>query len=182
MPNYRRLFIPGGSYFFTVNLFDRKSRLLTDNIDHLRQAVHDTRSRFPFHIDAMVILPDHLHAVWTLPDGDADFSTRWRWIKIRFSRAMPTGERLTAVRGARGERGIWQRRFWEHRIRDDRDMQTHIEYCWYNPVRHGHVATVEDWPFSSFHRDHRDAPKPTDFERICAEHARADSSQQYGEP
>jgi putative transposase len=121
MPNYRRAFVPGGCYFFTVNLLDRNSRLLIEHIDSLRDAVRKTKQRFPFEIDAMVILPDHIHAVWTLPEGDADFPVRWRWIKIRFSRSIPRGERLDAARIARGERGIWQRRYWEHVIRDERD-------------------------------------------------------------
>ncbi len=181
MPNYRRIFVPGGCYFFTVNLLDRQSRLLVDHIGPLRDAVRDTHARFPFVIDAMVILPDHLHAVWTLPPGDADFSVRWRWIKIRFSRALPKTERLDPVRLARGERGIWQRRYWEHVIRDERDFRKHIEYCWFNPVKHGHVAKVEDWPYSSFHRDHRDAPGPGDLERAMAEFARATSGDVFGE-
>ncbi len=181
MPNYRRMFVAGGCYFFTVNLLDRDSCLLVEHIDSLRDAVRDTRRRFPFEIDAMVILPDHIHAIWTLPEGDADFSVRWRWIKIRFSKSIPKGERLSSVREARGERGIWQRWYWEHLIRDERDLRAHIEYCWFNPVKHGHVANVEDWPFSTFHRDHRDAPKPGDFERMCAEYARTNPGVRFGE-
>jgi putative transposase len=181
MPQYRRVFIPGGCYFFTVNLLDRNARLLVEYIDSLRIAVRETQRRFPFEIDAMVILPDHIHAIWTLPPGDSDFSVRWRWIKIRFSRTIPKGEQLSAVRRARRERGIWQRRYWEHLIRDERDYQTHIDYCWFNPVKHGHVAKVEDWPFSTFHRDHRDAPKPRDFETKCAEHALARADARFGE-
>ncbi len=137
MSNYRRAFVPGGCWFFTVNLLDRNSTLLIENIVSLRDAVRETKQRYPFKIDAMVVLPDHVHAIWTLPIGDADFSVRWRWIKIRFSKSIPTGERLSAVREARGERGIWQRRYWEHLIRDDRDLQHHINYCWFNPVKHG---------------------------------------------
>jgi putative transposase len=181
MPNYRRVFVPGGSYFFTVNLLDRNSRLLVEQIDGLRSAVRETQQRFPFDIDAMVILPDHIHAIWTLPQGDVDFSVRWRWIKIRFSKSIPKGEQLSPVREARGERGIWQRRYWEHLIRDERDLQNHIDYCWFNPVKHGHVTRVEDWPFSTFHRDHRDAPKPGDFERICAEYALKNPGVCFGE-
>ena len=101
MPNYRRVFVPGGSYFFTVNLLDRTSRLLVEQIDSLRDAVRDTKQRFPFEIDAMVILPDHIHAIWTLPQGDSKFSVRWRWIKIRFSKSIPKGEHLSTVREAR---------------------------------------------------------------------------------
>jgi putative transposase len=184
MPNYRRAFIPGGSWFFTVNLFDRRSRLLVEHIDALREAVRETRQRFPFHIDAMVVLPDHMHAVWTLPEGDCDFPVRWRLIKVRFSKSVPKGEALSGARRARGERGIWQRRYWEHLIRDERDYLHHIDYCWFNPVKHGLVANVEDWPFSSFHRDHRDRPRPGDasaFEKALAEYGRFGRSAGYGE-
>ena len=107
----------------------------------------------PFQIDAFVVLPDHIHTIWTLPPGDTDFSLRWRLIKQRFSRSIPPGERLSPVRLARGERGIWQRRFWEHLIRDDADFQRHVEYCYINPLKHGLVRRVCDWPYSSFHRD-----------------------------
>jgi putative transposase len=181
MPNYRRAFVPGGCYFFTVNLLDRNSRMLVENIGALRKAVRETRQRFPFVIDAMVILPDHIHAVWTLPEGDADFSVRWRWIKIRFSRSIPNSEPRSAVRESRGERGIWQRRYWEHLIRDGHDFSNHIDYCWFNPVKHGHVTNVEDWPFSTFHRDHSDAPRPGDFERKCTEYALASADKRFGE-
>jgi putative transposase len=181
MPNYRRAFVPGGCWFFTVNVFDRKSRLLVEYIDALRDAVRETQRRYPFDIDAMVVLPDHIHAVWTLPEGDEDFPVRWRLIKVRFSKAVPRGERLTRTRQARGERGIWQRRYWEHLIRDERDHAHHIDYCWFNPVKHGLVTNVEDWPFSSFHRDTRGNPRPgdfTSFEKALAEHARTTG---YGE-
>jgi putative transposase len=111
MPNYRRAFVPAGCWFFTVNLLDRREMLLTENVDRLREATRWTRERYPFHIDAFVVLPDHLHAVWTLPPDDADFSIRWRMIKTRFAQSIPKQERLSAVRLAKGERGIWQRRF-----------------------------------------------------------------------
>ena len=184
MPNYRRAFVAGGCWFFTVNLLDRSSRLLVDHIGALREAVRVTRQDFPFQIDAMVVLPDHIHAVWTLPEDDSNFSVRWRLIKIRFSRSIPRGERLNESRRARGERGIWQRRFWEHLIRDDCDCRHHIDYCWFNPVKHGLVANVEDWPFSSFHRDMRDHDAPArfeDFERTLAEYARKGRTSAYGE-
>jgi putative transposase len=151
MPNYRRAFVPGGCWFFTVNAHERGTSLLTDNIAALRDATRMTMRRHPFRIDAFVVLPDHLHAIWTLPPGDADFSMRWRLIKTHFARAVPVGERLTPVREANGERGLWQRRFWEHLIRDERDYQNHVEYCAINPVKHGLVARVADWPHSSFH-------------------------------
>jgi putative transposase len=103
-------------------------------------------------IDAIVILPDHLHAVWTLPDGDRDFALRWRLIKAAFSRGLSAGERISASRARKAERGIWQRRYWEHTLRDDDDLARHIDYIHFNPVKHGHVARVVDWPHSSFHR------------------------------
>jgi putative transposase len=129
MPNYRRAFVAGGCWFFTVNLFDRRSRLLVEHIGALREAVRATQQRFPFQIDAMVVLPDHLHAVWTVPEDDCDFPLRWRRIKVLFSKSIPKGERSTETRLARGERGIWQRRYWEHLIRNERDFAHHIGYC-----------------------------------------------------
>jgi putative transposase len=163
MPNYRRAFVPGGCWFFTVNLLDRRSQLLTDNIEVLRSTTRKTRERYAFHIDAVVVLPDHLHAVWTLPPGDADFSIRWRLIKSWFARSIPKGERLSRARQARGERGIWQRRFWEHLVRDDADYARHVEYCYINPVKHALVTCVRDWPHSSFHRDVRAGTFPEDW-------------------
>src|SRR5262245_48168161 len=163
MPNYRRAFVPGGCWFFTVNLLDRQSKLLTDEIDALRDATRRTRQRYPFQIDTFVVLPDHLHSIWTLPPGDADFTLRWRMIKSYFAKSQPKTEWLSPVRRARGERGIWQRRFWEHLIRNDHDFQRHVEYCYINPVKHGHVTRVQDWPFSSFHRDVRAGIFPLDW-------------------
>jgi REP-associated tyrosine transposase len=152
MTSYRRNFITGGSFFFTVNLADRRLHLLTDHIDGLRAAFRQTRLRHPFTIDAMVVLPDHLHAIWTLPEGDADFAGRWRLIKSTFSRNLPTGESISQSRLAKGERGVWQRRFWEHTIRDEDDFARHVDYIHINPVKHRLVPRVQDWPHSSFHR------------------------------
>jgi putative transposase len=184
MPNYRRAFEGGRTWFFTVNLLDRKSGLLVEHVDALREAVRERRQGFPFEIDAMVVLPDHLHAVWTLPEGDCDFPVRWYLIKMRFSKAVPKGEPLDATRQVRRERGIWQRRYWEHMIRDERDLTRHIDYCWFNPVKHGLVENVEDWPYSSFHRDNRDNPKPGDMTRLeeaLARYAGSEQSSGYGE-
>jgi putative transposase len=150
--DYRRNFIPGGSFFFTVNLADRRLRLLVEYVDALREAFREVRQRHSFTTDAIVVLPDHLHAVWTLPEGDADFATRWRQIKSGFSRALPPVEPISPSRAAKGERGIWQRRYWEHTIRDENDFMRHIDYVHINPLKHGHVARVVDWPYSSFHR------------------------------
>ena len=163
MTDYRRNFSPGGSFFFTVNLADRRLTLLTDHIDMLRHAVHATRSRHPFSIEAMVILPEHLHAVWTLPDSDCDYATRWRLIKSTFSRALPAREPVSPSRAERGERGIWQRRYWEHTVRDEDDFARHVDYIHFNPVKHGRVAQVKDWPHSSFHRMVRLGVYPQDW-------------------
>jgi putative transposase len=163
MPNYRRALIPGGCWFFTVNLKDRRRRLLVEHIEALRAAMRRTRANHPFTIDAIVVLPDHLHAVWTLPTGDCDFSVRWRLIKIGFAKSIPRTEFRSNVRIARGERAIWQRRFWEHLIRDEEDFRRHLDYCYINPVKHGLVTRVRDWPHSSFHRDVQASLFPLDW-------------------
>lgn len=152
MPRYKRSDLPGACYFFTVVTLERDLGLLTKNIDVLRESLAAVRAKRPFRVDAMVVLPDHLHCIWTMPAGDADFSTRWRLIKARFSRAVHTDERLSPRRIQKGERGIWQRRYWEHLIRDERDLAAHIDYIHYNPVKHGWVRRVNEWPHSSFHR------------------------------
>jgi putative transposase len=137
--------------------------LLVDRIDDLREAVAATQRVHRFEIDAFVVLPDHLHAILTLPPDDSDFSVRWRLIKGRFAKALPNTEQRSAVRSARNERGIWQRRFWEHLVRDEADYARHVEYCWINPLKHGLVARVSDWPHSSFHRDVRAGVVPLDW-------------------
>ncbi len=152
MVAYRRNFIPGGSYFFTVTLLDRSSSLLVDRIDDLREAMRSVRAERPFTMDAVVVLPDHLHCIWTLPPGDTDYSLRWREIKSRFSRRVPLAENRTTGRMKKAERGIWQRRFWEHTLRDPLDVERHVDYIHYNPVKHGYAGCVADWPHSSFHR------------------------------
>jgi len=163
MPNYRRAFVPGGCWFFTVNLLERSQTLLVDHIDVLRAAFDKTKANYPFEIEAIVILPDHLHAICSLPPDDADFSTRWRLIRTQFAKALPKRERRSVVREKRNERGIWQRRFWEHLVRDDADYARHVEYCYFNPVKHGLVRRVRDWPHSSFHRDVRRGLFPLDW-------------------
>ncbi len=151
MPNYRRLRTPGATWFFTVNLLARHDNdLLVRHIDLLRECVAAERARRPFRINAWVVLPEHSHWLWTLPEDDADYSTRWRRIKTDFSRALPTLERRSAIRVRRNERAIWQRRFWEHQIRDDEDYARHVDYIHVNPVKHGHVSRSSDWPHSSF--------------------------------
>jgi putative transposase len=163
MPNYRRVWVPGGTYFFTVNLLERHRRLLVDRIVVLRAAFAAARSARPFDLVAMVVLPDHLHCIWTLPEGDADNAVRWAHLKASFSHALPPTELRSAVRIAKGERGIWQRRYWEHLIRDERDLAAHVDYVHFNPVKHGHVARVADWPYSTFHRSVARGVVPLDW-------------------
>ena len=178
MSSYRRLYRPGGTYFFTVNLAERGSRLLVDRVGDLRAAVAATRADRPFRIDAWVVMPDHIHAVWTLPEGDAEYSVRWGAIKARFTRSvrdagrvgfnptiaraagLPVGWNPTLHRSAskmrKGDAGIWQRRFWEHTIRDEADFAAHVDYCHFNPVKHGFAERPADWPYSSVNREMRD--------------------------
>lgn len=152
MPDYRRNRVMGGTFFFTVNLLERRTKLLVEHIQLLRSVVKTVQKKQPFIIDAWVVLPDHMHCVWTLPEGDDDYPSRWKAIKTLFSRAIPKTERLSAVRQAKGERGIWQRRYWEHTIRSDKDYQAHVDYVHINPVKHGLVKQVKDWPYSTFHK------------------------------
>ena len=150
--DYRRYYQPGGSCFFTVVTHDRRPILTTEeNIQRLRRAFRHVRTKHPFHIDAIVVLPDHLHTVWRLPEGDADFSTRWRKIKHYFSIGASKGV-VSSSQQHKREKGVWQRRFWEHALRDEHDWRRHIDYIHYNPVKHGHVLTAGQWPFSSFHK------------------------------
>jgi len=164
MPDYHRAWHPGGTYFFTVNLLQRQGNdLLTRHVELLRQTVRSVRKRYPFHIHGWVVLPDHLHCVIELPSEDTDFATRWRLIKMGFSKAMPRGEKLSVVRVRRGERGIWQRRYWEHLIRDEADYRAHMDYVHINPVKHELVGRVADWPYSTFHRLVAEGVYPPDW-------------------
>jgi REP-associated tyrosine transposase len=175
MVRYRRNYVPGGTYFFTVTLADRRSAVLTENIAALRPAFRATHQEHPFNLDAIVVLPEHLHAIMTLPDDDADFSGRWRRIKSMFTRAV-VGPGMHVTRNSRGEYRLWQRRFWEHTITSDEDFEQHVEYVHYNPVKHGLVPRVADWPYSSFHRYVRAGLVPEDWAGCIRESARG-----YGE-
>ena len=153
MPNYRRNRVKGGCYFFTINLLKRhQNQLLIQKIDLLRDVVRRVRARYPFHIDGWVVLPDHMHCIWTLPQNDYDYTKRIRLIKTFFSKEIPKTEQeqRSCVRQQKGERGIWQRRYWEHTIRDEKDYAAHMNYLHYNPVKHGYVDKVMDWPYSTF--------------------------------
>jgi putative transposase len=147
MVRYRRNFISGGTFFFTVTLADRRSSVLVDQIASLRAAFRLTRRERPFTIDAIVVLPDHLHAIMTLPPDDADFSARWRRIKALFTRDVAQ-RGLPVSRTPRGEFDLWQRRFWEHTLRDDGDFARHVDYIHFNPVKHGLTTRVNDWLYS----------------------------------
>jgi putative transposase len=150
MVRYRRNFVPGGTYFFTVTLDDRRSTAMVDHVDALRTAFRTARKERPFVIEAIVILPEHLHAIWTLPTGDSDFSGRWKRIKSYFThRLVATGVPVKSYRN--GEYALWQRRFWEHTIRNEIDFERHVDYVHFNPVKHRLVGQVRDWPYSSFH-------------------------------
>jgi putative transposase len=139
-------------FFFTVVLGERPSDLLVRHIDRFRRIYKSVREQHSFETVAICILPDHLHVVWSLPQGDANFSLRWSLIKSGFSRGLPGYTPRNSSKIRRRERRIWQRRYWEHAIRDDADLERHVDYIHFNPVKHGHVLRVCDWPFSSFHR------------------------------
>ena len=162
MVRYRRNFAAGGTFFLTATLSDRTSSALTEHVITLRSAIMQTRRQHPFTIEAVVVLPDHLHIIITLPEGDADFSNRLSLIKRRFTTAvLKSGTSIK--RRPNGEIALWQRRFWEHTIRNEKDFERHVDYVHFNPVKHNLVARVRDWPYSSFHRYVRHALLPEDW-------------------
>jgi putative transposase len=152
MSRYRRARIEGGTFFFTIALADRSADLLVQHIDRLREAYKFAADHHPFETIAICILPDHLHAIWSLPTADSNFALRWSIIKGKFSRGLPNSDLRSQSQIEKRDKGIWQRRYWEHAIRNDDDLARHIDYVHYNPVKHGHVSQVQDWPYSSFHR------------------------------
>jgi putative transposase len=158
MSDYRRALVPGGWFFFTVVTHSRQ-RMFDENqnVDRLREGFRRTMEKHPFQIDAIVILPDHLHTVWRLPDGDTDYSLRWRLIK----HYLATG--VSAATNRHGEKRVWQRRFWEHAIRDQDDWRRHVDYVHYNPVKHGYVRRPGDWRWSSFEKGVRRGWYPSDW-------------------
>ena len=153
MTEYRRARIPEATYFFTVNCAERKGNgILTESIDALRSAFRKVKNDHIFEINAIVILPEHLHCIWTLPKNNRDFSTRWGLIKANFSRSIPKTERRSDSRLKRGEREVWQRRYWEHMIRDEEDYSRNVDYIHWNPVKHGWAKRVKDRPYLSSQR------------------------------
>ena len=163
---YRRAFVPGGTWFFTVVTEQRRPVLASpEAVDVLREAFRTVRNKRPFHVDAVVVLPDHLHCIWTLPPGDADFATRWRLIKTWFTKhcdpaLLPDANQ---ARMKKSQQALWQHRYWEHLLRDETDFSRHVEYIHYNPVKHGYVTAPFEWPFSSFRRYVAEGVYPADW-------------------
>jgi putative transposase len=152
---YRRVFIPGNCYFFTLVTQGRRKIFMDEtNVEMLREACRQVMKKRPFIMEAAVILPDHLHCIWTLPPHDADFPTRWRLIKTWFTKHEDNEYKIkpTLSRIKKGEQAIWQHRYWEHLLRDELDFEQHVHYIHYNPVKHGYVNKPADWKYSSFHR------------------------------
>jgi putative transposase len=168
VPEYRRARVPGGTCFFTLNTFWRGKFLVREpSRNALREGIETARATLPFAIVAWVLMPEHLHCIWRLPEGDADYPKRWAIIKRSVSKQcghlVLLGAALSQSKLARNESVVWQRRFCEHLIRDDLDLQRHVDYIHYNPVKHGHVARVADWPYSSFHRYVEQGVYPQDW-------------------
>ncbi len=154
MPDYRRAFVPGGTFFFTLVTDQRRPLFQQESARSLLgQVIRECQQRWPFTINAIVLLPEHLHSIWSLPSGDSDYSKRWGWIKKEFTKrwldAGATESKISTSRKLERRRGVWQPRFWEHTIED---FERHFDYIHYNPVKHGHVRRPNDWPYSSFHR------------------------------
>lgn len=159
---YRRNFVQGGTFFFTVALRDRYKSYLIDYIDELRLSFQECKAKCPFDINAIVILPEHLHCIWTLPEREDNYPNRWRLIKSKFTRRL-VRRGVKLIKDKHGQYNLWQRRYWEHTIRGERDLNTHVDYIHFNPVKHGLVRRVVDWPYSSFHRFVEKGKLPVDW-------------------
>ncbi|MBI3771672.1 MAG: transposase [Gammaproteobacteria bacterium] len=162
MVAYRRSRVAGGTYFFTVTLRDRASRRLVEHVAELREIIRVVMRERPMNIDAMVVMPDHLHAVWTLPPGDEDYAGRWRMIKSRYTRTLARAG-VEMMRNEKGEYDLWQRRYWEHTVRDEKDLERCVDYIHYNPVKHGWAKRVNEWPYSTLHRYVQKGIYPVDW-------------------
>ena len=163
---YRRAWVPGGSFFFTVVTAKRRPLFASAKaVDVLRAAFRAVRARHPFDLDAIAVLPDHLHCIWSLPAGDADFATRWRLIKTWFTKHCDPALRTATNHGTTvgREEAIWQHRYWEHVLRDEVDSARHMDYIHFNPVGHGLVSSAIQWPYSSFHQYVRSGVYPSDW-------------------
>ncbi len=184
MPEYRRSIIAGGTYFFTAVTQDRLPILTCDEVRLvLREVIQEVRQSLPFIIEAWVLLPDHLHTIWTLPEGDANYQARWAIIKrvvskidmVRKTHPTYPDNNFSASMQKRRERGFWQRRFWEHAIRDDEDFQRHMDYIHWNPVKHAYVTNPIDWPYSTFHRLVAQGLYPSDWGGAGADESSTDN-------
>lgn len=174
MPNYRRVKAKGGTYFFTAVTYRRRKILsLPESRRVLRNTIIEVKKDYPFGIEAWVLLPDHIHSIWTLPRHDCDFSKRWGLIKAGFTKQVKEllhrEEWMNASKRMHRESTIWHRRFWEHRIRDGGDFAAHMDYIHYNPVKHGYVDRVSDWAYSTFHRYVRSGVYPVDWAGLAVE-------------
>ncbi len=168
MPNYHRAFVAGGTYFFTIVTFNRLPILTTEPArEILHQTWEEVRERFPFETLAVCLLPDHLHTIWRLPEAETNYPVRWKEIKRRFSmrylKEIGPGELRNESRKKKKEAAIWQRRYWEHTIRDKLDLETHLDYVHFNPIKHGYVTRAADWPYSSFLRYVREGIYKSDW-------------------
>lgn len=166
MPDYRRAKVKGATYFFTLATLDRRPIMTEEALrSALRQAIREVKASKPFDVIAWVLLPEHMHAIWQLPEHDADYSARWSAIKRLVTKQCRTlaSPQTSLSRQQRREGTLWQRRFWEHLIRDEADLQRHVDYIHYNPVKHGYVACAQDWPYSTFHRYVREGIYPMDW-------------------
>ena len=164
MVNYRRDFTQGGMYFFTLVLQDRSKDYLVRYIDLFRVAYTETLERYPFKSIAICILPDHIHLIMQLPENDDNYSARIAFLKTKFTQKLPLHcKQPNESQQKRREKGVWQRRFWEHLIRNCEDLSNHLDYIYYNPVKHGYVISVKDWQYSSFHRDVKKGIYPEDW-------------------
>jgi putative transposase len=174
VPMYRRAFVPGGTFFFTV-VTEGRAEFLCEPLgrDCLRTAVRECRERWPFVIEAFVLLPDHLHTLWSLPPADADYSRRWAFLKKQFTKMWLDGggaeQSRSESRQRNRRRGVWQRRFWEHVIRDDHDLRRHLDYIHYNPVKHARVSCPHFWPYSTFHRWVQREAYANDWGCVCGQ-------------
>lgn len=180
MSHYRRASQAGGTFFFTLALANRNQDLLVRHIDLLKQAYQRVYQERPFKSVAICVLPDHLHAVWTLPLEDSDFSLRWQLIKRYFSVHFQADATRSASKIKRREKGLWQRRFWEHQIRDEDDLRRCIDYVHFNPVKHGYVKSCAQWQHSSFHRYVAQGLLPHDW-GLSASAVQLDDSSNWGE-
>ena len=168
MPEYRRAFVKGGTFFFTVATYERRPLFAEGSaVDALRDSFKRVMAAYPFEVDSAVIMPDHLHCIWMLPEGDSDFSLRWRLVKSGFTHSRPvtSAKAVSDSRLKKKEKGVWQRRFWEHMIRDEADLSRHRDYIHYNPVKHGLAASPNEWKHSSFERFVKRGLYPGDWGR-----------------